>query len=170
MALLVGASEGWRGIRIPIASMAVFAVGSIIACLVAIVSANGTWLAWLVLVASSIFLVLHLILLANPPAIGRPVGTGEPDIADWYRWLIRLAGLAALGTGSLGLLLGGSLGRLFGYTGADDFVYRQMGAAILGYAWGGVLALRSRVWAELRGSAWGRWRSTACPPSPASSR
>jgi hypothetical protein len=155
VALLVGMRGGWRGLRIPMASMATFAVGSIVGCLVNIVFGGATWITWLVLIATSVFLVLQLLLLANPPAIGHGVGSGEPDIADWYRWLVGIGALAALGTGSLGLLLGGTLGRLFGYDGADDFVYRQMGAAILGYALGGVLALRSGRWVELRGSAWG---------------
>jgi hypothetical protein len=155
VSLVVGYQTGWRGLRIPVAGMAVFAVGSIIACLIAIVGGSATWLAWVALLASAVLLGCQLVLLSAPPMIGDPVGSGAPDTADWYARLIALAGIAALGTGSLGLLLGGGLGRLFGYAGTDDFVYRQMGAAILGYAFGGLLALRSRRWAELRGAAWG---------------
>jgi hypothetical protein len=148
--------DGWRGLRIPIASMAIFAVGSILACLVTIAAGGATWIAWVVLVASSVFLCLHILLLTRPPARGEPVGSGVSDVADWVRYLIAFGSIAALGTGGLALLLGGAGGTLLGgYSGTDSFVYRQAGAATLGLAFGGYLALRSGRWTEMRGSLWG---------------
>lgn len=155
VALVIGLRTGWRGLRIPIASMAVFAVGSILACLAGIIVGGATWIAWVVLVASSFFLALHLWLLREPPDVGSQVGSGEADIADWYGYLVGFAMLAAIATGAGALLLGGKLGVLFGYAGTDDFVYRQMGAAILGYALGGYLSLQTRRWSEMEASAWG---------------
>jgi hypothetical protein len=48
------------------------------------------------------------------------------------------------------LILGGAFGHALGYSGNDDFVYRQAGAATLGAAAGGLLVLRSRRWASAR--------------------
>jgi hypothetical protein len=148
--------DGWRGLRIPIAGMAVFAIGSIIACLAAIVAGEGTWIVYFVLVASTVFLSLHLLLLTNPPAGGEPVGSGRPDVARWVLWLIAFGSLAALATGAVALVLGGAAGSLLGgYSGTDSVMYRQAGAATLGSAFGGLLALRSQRWVEMRGSLWG---------------
>jgi hypothetical protein len=148
--------EGWRGLRIPIAGMAVFAVGSIIACLAAIVEGGATWPVYLILVASTVFLGLHLLLLSNPPQRGEPVGSGPQDVADRVIYLVAFGTIAAIGTGTLALVLGGEGAKLLGnYTGTDSIMYRQAGAATLGTALAGFLSIRSRRWAEIRGGLWG---------------
>jgi hypothetical protein len=156
VALAFAWRDGWRGFRIPIAGMAVFAVGSIFACVLAIATGEGTWIVWLVLVASAVFLGLQSWLLTNPPAGGAGVGTGERDVADWVIYLMAFGAIAALGTGALALLLGGAGGTLLGgYSGTDSIMYRQAGAATLGSAFGAVLGMRSRRWVEIRGALWG---------------
>jgi len=47
-------------------------------------------------------------------------------------------------------LFPGTFASLAGYTGADPFVWRQAGAATLGYAAMGVGELVTRRWAEMR--------------------
>lgn len=150
--LIAAWRDGWRGLRLPIIGMAVFAVGSIIACVGAILAGEGTWLAYVVLVASSVFLALHLLLIRNPPARGEPVGSGPPDVTDRVIYLVAFGSIAAAATGGLALIFGGAGGHLLGgYSGTDSIVYRQVGAATLGSAVGGFLSIRTRRWREMRG-------------------
>jgi hypothetical protein len=156
VALAMAWRDGWRGLRIPIAGMAVFAVGSIIATVLAIAAGEGTWIVWVVLVASAVFLGLQVLLLTNPPSQSPAVGSDEQHVADWVIYLVAFGSLAALATGGLALLLGGAGGTLLGgYSGTDSVMYRQVGAATLGSALAGYLAVRSRRWVEMRGALWG---------------
>jgi hypothetical protein len=159
VALLASLRDGWRALRIPIAGMAVFSVGSIIACVVSIASSapgSATGVVYAALVVSAIDLGLVALLLMNPPVGGEPAGAGSPDIADWIMWLVGFGSIAALGTGGLALLLGGAGGTLLaGYSGTDSIIYREVGAMTLGSAFAGVLALRSRRWQEVRGALLG---------------
>jgi hypothetical protein len=54
--------------------------------------------------------------------------------------------LAAAFFGLAALIPAGAFGQAMGYSGTDDFVYRQAGAATLGAAVGGVLVVMSRRW------------------------
>lgn len=148
--------DGWPALRITIGGLAVFAVGSIIACVAAIAVGEGTWMVDVVLVASAILLGLELLLLMNPPTDAGGATSGEPDVADWVVYLIAFGAIAALGTGALALLLGGAGGSLLaGYSGTDSVIYREAGAATLGGAYGAYLALRSRRWSEIGRGLWG---------------
>jgi hypothetical protein len=159
VALLASLRDGWRGLRIPIAGMAVFAAGSIVACIVWIVtSAQGeaTAVAYAALVVSAIDLGLAALLLTSPPSGGEQPGAGSPDVSDWIVWLVGFGSIAAVGTGGLALLLGGAGGTLLaGYSGTDSIIYREVGAMTLGSAFAGLLALRSRRWHEVRGALLG---------------
>lgn len=159
VALLASLRYGWRGLRIPMAGVAVFAVGSIVACIVCIVSSasgEAITVVYAVLVVSAIDLGLVALLLVNPPMGGERPGAGSPDIADWVLWLVGFGSIAAVGTGGLALLLGGLGGTLLaGYSGTDSIIYREVGAMTLGSAFAGLLALRSRRWKEVRGALLG---------------
>ena len=48
------------------------------------------------------------------------------------------------------LVAGGGFGQAIGFPGFDDFICRQAGAATIGACVGGLLALRSRRWREIR--------------------
>jgi hypothetical protein len=148
--------DGWPALRITLAGMALFAAGSIVACAVALVAGEGTWIVGVVLVASVVFLGLQLLLLRNPPARTEWTRESLPDVADWVLYLIAFGAIAALGTGALALLFGGAGGTLLaGYSGTDSIIYREAGAATLGGAYGAYLALRSRRWAEIGRGLWG---------------
>jgi hypothetical protein len=158
VALVAAMRDRWRGLRIPIAGMAVFSTGSIVATIVALFEGETGAMVWIVLAVSAIFLALQITLLFNPPKGDETIGTGSPDVAEWILWLIGLGSVAALGTGGLALLLGGYGGHLLGgYSGTDSVIYREAGAATLGSAFGGLLALRSRRWIEMRGALAGSY-------------
>ena len=111
----------------------------------------------MILAASIIFIAATLLFLIQPPSdrvprdgmdSARGLGTGE--LATWVVALFVIGTLAAAFFGLVPLALGGSFGKVLGYSGADDFVYRQGGAATLGAAVGGLLVLRSRRWSAAR--------------------
>jgi hypothetical protein len=152
VALLVGFRAPWRELRILIASTAVFNAASIAACLVAIVQGGAQWLVYVILVASILFTAGTLSLLANPPlAPGERRGPdGSPDVAQWVVALFAIGVVASLVFGLGPLVAGGGFGRALGFPGLDDFIYHQAGAATTGACVGGLLALQSRRWPEIR--------------------
>jgi hypothetical protein len=152
VALLVGFRASWRELRILIASTAVFNGASIAACLVAIAQGGAQWLVYVILLASILFTAGTLALLTNPP-LGPDesgAGDGSPDVAQWIVALFAIGVVASLVFGLGPLLAGGGFGRVLGFPGFDDFIYRQAGAATTGACVGGILALRSRRWREIR--------------------
>jgi hypothetical protein len=152
VALLVGFRAPWRELRILIASTAVFNGASIAACLVAIVQGGAQWVVFVILLASVLFTAGTLYLLANPPlGAGESAGPeGSPDVASWIVALFAIGVAASLVFGLGPLVAGGGFGRALGYPGLDDFIYRQAGAATTGACVGGLLALQSRRWREIR--------------------
>jgi hypothetical protein len=152
VALLVGFRAPWPELRIVIASTAVFNGASIAACLVAIAQGGAQWLVYVIGLASIVFTAGTLYLLLNPPLAqgetARPAGA--PDAARWVVALFAIGTLASLAFGLGPLIAGGGFGRAFGAPGFDDFIYRQAGAATTGACVGGLLALQSRRWREIR--------------------
>ena len=152
VAVGVGFRAPWRELRILIASTAVFNGASIAACLVTIAQGGAQWLIYVILVASILFTAGTLSLLASPPlGPGERRGPdGSPDVAQWIVALFAIGVLASLVFGLGPLVAGGGFGRALGYPGLDDFIYRQAGAATTGACVGGLLALQSQRWREIR--------------------
>jgi len=65
-------------------------------------------------------------------------------------WVLVIATLSAAFFGLAPLLLPDVGGHFFGFKATDIFIFRQAGAASLGYAVMGVFELQSRRWLELR--------------------
>ena len=146
--LALGFRSGWTALRIPIASTLVFNAASIVACLVAI--AGGAQLVVFVILAASIlFTAATAYFLSRPPREDR-APADDRSLATWVTGLFVIGVLAAAFFGLAPLIFGGAFGHALGYSGNDDFVYRQGGAATLGAAAGGLLVLRSRSWAAAR--------------------
>jgi hypothetical protein len=148
-----GFRSGWTALRIPIAGTAVFNVASIAACLVAISSGGAQPVVYLILLASVVFTVATGYFLASPPVSMEAdprAGEGPRDLAPWVTALFAIGTLAAAFFGLAALIPAGAFGQAMGYSGTDDFVYRQAGAATLGAAAGGVLVLMSRRWESAR--------------------
>jgi len=148
--LAAGYRSSWEAIRIPIASTFVFNAASIVACLVAIASGPQP-VVFVILAASILFTLATGYFLRRPPASRlTPSSADAPDLATWVVALFAIGTLAAAFFGLVPLVLGGQFGHLLGYSGEDEFVYRQGAAATLGAAVGGLLVLRSRRWASAR--------------------
>jgi len=152
--LTAGFRSGWTALRIPVAATAVFNLASIGACAVAIAAGGVQPVVYVILVASILFTVGTAYFLMRPPVWAdgpsRSAASRDVDIAPWVIGLFAIGTLAAAFFGLAALIAGGGFGRAVGASGADDFVYRQSGAATLGAAVGGVLVLLSRVWDAAR--------------------
>lgn len=79
----------------------------------------------------------------------RDAEAGPSDMGGWLIRFLALGMVAAIASALLALVLPVETGRLFGYRATDVFLYRESGAATLGYAVMGAFELRSRRWAEI---------------------
>lgn len=150
--LATGFRADWRVLRIPIAATFVFNAASIVACLVAIVGGGAQPVVYLILAASILFTAATGYFLARPliSVYDHAGGDRSPDLAPWVTALFAIGTIAALFFGLAALIPAGDFGQALGYSGADDFVYRQGGAATLGAGVGGVMVLMSRRWESAR--------------------
>ena len=147
-----GFRAGWETLRIPIAATAVFNGASIGACVVAIAAGNPPPVVFVILAASVVFTASTVYFLARPPLAGgaSTMAAGSRSLAPWVVGLFAIGAVAAAFFGLAALVPAGAFGQAVGYSGADDFVYRQGGAATLGAAVGGLLVLRARSWEAAR--------------------
>src|SRR2546421_342604 len=108
-------------------------------------------------VAASAFVGLFQLLLPGLLAITGTrlyIHRGEarrtPDTAKWVKWFVVIVTVLAAIVGLLPLLLPTLTAPFFHLQGTDVFIFRQAGAASLGYAVMGVYELRSLNWQEIR--------------------
>jgi hypothetical protein len=139
-------SGAWTPARLVIVATLVFNIGSLFAIAMAILAGGAQPVVYAILVTSLFIIGLTAWLLNSRKTVARPA----PDVARWVVYLIVFLTAAAFGTGTLFLLAPLPVSQLFGFIGTDEFVFRQGGAATLGFAVMGVFELRSRSWQELR--------------------
>ncbi len=122
----------------------VFNLVSIAACAFEIVLGRAQPVVFLILVTSVLIVGITGRLLGS-----HGVDQATRDVASWLVALLVAATAAATLFGLLPQFVGFFAGT-FGYKGTDEFLYRQAGAATLGYAAMGVGELRSLTWDQLR--------------------
>jgi hypothetical protein len=145
VALTVGLRDhAWPAVRWVVLATLVFNAVSIVACAIEIAAGRAQPVVYLILPTSIAIVLITARLLAA-------YGVAQParDVAGWIVWVIALATVAAALFGILPLFPA-FLAATFGYAGTDAFVYRQAGAATLGYAVMGLAELRALRWGELR--------------------
>jgi hypothetical protein len=149
--LAVGYRASWPELRVGIAATAVFNLGSLLACALAVAAGATPWVVFLIAIASLVFVPACLYYYSRPPT-DRASGPADDDrpIAMWVTALFVIGTLSALVFGVAALFIAGSFGHSLGYPGMDDFIYRQGGAATLGAGVGGVLVLMDRRWSTAR--------------------
>lgn len=146
VALALGVRQSaWAPVRMLVAAVLTFNLASLYACALEI-AAGAQPIVYLICGTSIALVALCAALLARH----RGAADGPPNIAPWLVWLLRVATLLAATFGLLPLLAPATFVQLGGGQGTDIFLYRQAGAATLGYATMGLLQLRSRHWAALR--------------------
>lgn len=150
VALGLGLRQGtWAAVRLVVIAILTFNLASLYACVFELLSPSTN---------GGVRLVVYLI-LATSIAIVAITGSLlyrhrtdtrlAPNIAVWVVRFIVVATILALVFG-LTPLFYPQLNRLFGFKVTDLFLYRQAGAATLGYAIMGIFELRSRNWQEIR--------------------
>jgi hypothetical protein len=147
--LTIAIREGsWTAVWLPTIAVLGFNAFSLFACEeeIRLGRASTHLIVYLILGASIFLCLLTIFLLARHRGAPR----GEPDMARWVTIFLVLATAAAFGTGLLGEFLPEQLRSVFGLSVQDVFVYRQLGAATLGYAVMGIFQVRSHRWAEIR--------------------
>jgi len=150
VALALGLQQGtWAAVRLVVIAVLTFNLASLYACSFELLSPStngGVKPIVLLILATSIAIVAMCGgLLYRHRTDARPT----PNIAPWVGRFIVVATILALVFG-LTPLFYPQLNHLFGFKVTDLFLYRQAGAATLGYAVMGVFELRSRNWQEIR--------------------
>jgi hypothetical protein len=145
VALIAGMRDGrWEAIRNVVLATLVFNVVSLIACAIEIASGRPFLIVWLIVVADIAIVLITASLLVRYGASPQ----GPRDVATYVVVLLILATLASVVFG-LAPQVPSLAAPFFGYRGTDEFVYRESGAATLGYAVMGIWQLRSLRWAEM---------------------
>lgn len=145
--LLLAILQGeWTSARLVVIATLVFNIGSLFAIAVAILTGTATPVVYAILVASILIVAITAWMLNQHRDVPHP----QPDTAPWLKYLLFFLTAAAFGTGTLFTFAPAQVSQLFGFSGVDDFVFRQGGAATLGFAVMGVFELRSLAWRELR--------------------
>jgi hypothetical protein len=145
-ALGIGLLRGeWRPLRLVVVAVLVFNFSSLYACLAEIVLGRARPVVFLILATSIALIAISAWLLARHRDAPAPT-----DIAPWLLVLILVLTIATATFGLLPLLGPEPFARFFGLRGTDTFLFRQAGAAILGYAAMGLLEMRSGAWSEIR--------------------
>lgn len=145
--LLLAVLEGkWTPARLVVIATLVFNLASLFAIATAVLTGTATSVVYAILVASLIIAASTAWMVYQHRGAPHPA----PDTAPWLKYLLIFLTAAAFGTGILFTFVPVQVAQMFGFTGADDFVYRQGGAALLGFAVMGVFELRSLAWRELR--------------------
>lgn len=146
VALFYGIRDGtWARVRNVVLATLVFNVVSLAACLIEIAAGRGLPIVYLIVVADVLIVAITWWLLARHGLTPQ----GPRDVATYVVVLVVLATIAGAVFG-LAPMLPKIAGPLFGYRGTDGFLYREAGAATLGYAVMGIWELRSLRWDEMR--------------------
>lgn len=146
VALAIGIRDAaWRPLRLVVAAVLVFNVASLYACLAEIVTGTAQPVVFLILATSVVLVAITAWLSRRHRA-----APAAPDVAPWVTLLLLVLTIAAGTFGLLPLLGPPPFARYFGLAGTDVFLFRQAGAATLGYAAMGILEMRSGAWSEIR--------------------
>jgi hypothetical protein len=138
--------DRWEPLRMLVIAVLTFNLASIYGCLVEIFGGAAQPVVYLILPTSIAFVALTASLLY----LHRDVQPQSPNIATWTLYILVIAMVLAAVFGLLPLFIPTQFGQLFGFKATDLFIYRQAGAATLGYAVMGFFNIRSRRWEALR--------------------
>ncbi|MBX7233696.1 MAG: hypothetical protein K1X65_04875 [Caldilineales bacterium] len=136
----------WLPARIVVIATLAFNLGSLYAIALTVAGGGAAWIVYAILVASIAITAITAWMLYRH----RPAPAVTPDVAPWLAWLVRLLMVVATLVGASVLFAPVLFAQIFGLAGTDLFLYRQAGAATLGYGVMGFFQLRSRSWQQWR--------------------
>lgn len=148
IALTVGLRQNsWRAIRLLVVAFFTFGLASLYACFADILSGSAHSVVYVVLALTLLFVAI-----TGSQLYSQRTNTAmqEAPVAKWVIWVLIVAIFLASIFGLVPLLFPTAFAHILALKGTDVFIYRQAGAATLGYAIMGVYELRSRRWSEMR--------------------
>ncbi len=138
--------DSWASVRLVVIAFFTFGLASLYACVADIVSGTAKPVVYVVLALTIVFLAIT----GTRLYVHRGEAKRTPDTAKWIKWFVVIATVLAATFGLLPLLFPTLSAPFFHLQGTDVFIFRQSGAAALGYAVMGVYELRSLNWQEMR--------------------
>jgi hypothetical protein len=144
-ALLRGSS--WAELRIPSLATFTYALGAFGASLWEALAGARQGVVVFVVVAGAAFTLIAASFVLRDRA---PIARTGPALTTIERVILSLATLSAAVFGILPLLAPAPFASLFGLVGTDSWVFRLAGAGCLGYAVGGVAAIRVGTFGPIR--------------------
>jgi hypothetical protein len=133
--------------RILLASAVGASAGTALGGALGLLGPTGGKLGLAAMVAGGGIAVILAYFLLRYPIPLRDRGT---QISRWFTYFLVWGSVASALFAFGGLILGGAFGKLFGFAGIYDLLYRLDGGVTLGIFVGSVLAVRSRSWPEVR--------------------
>ncbi len=147
VALIMAIMQGqWLPARIVVIATLAFNLGSLFAIAMTIMDGAAAWIVYAILAASITITAITAWMLYRH----RPAPAVTSDVASWLTWLVRLLMVIATLVGVSVLFAPTLFAGVFGLAGTDLFLYRQAGAATLGYGIMGFFQLRSPSWQQWR--------------------
>jgi hypothetical protein len=144
--ILALSQDDWIQAHLLVIAVLTFNLASLYACIVEIVSGTANPVVYMIFATSIAIVAITSWVLTRHREVAAPA----PDIARWFVWFLGIIALAGTAVGFVFLFFPAEIGHLFGYKATDIFLYRQGGAATLGYGVMGIFELRSRAWVALR--------------------
>lgn len=147
VALVLGIRQDkWAPLRLVIIATLTFNVASIYACVAAIASGSVNVVVYLILGTSIAITTITFWVLNRHKDLPAPM----PDLSKRFPRSFAV-GLVFSGLfGLIGLFIAAYFAQLLGFKGTELFLYRQAGAASLGYAVMALYAMRANAWIEVR--------------------
>jgi hypothetical protein len=137
----------WNELRIPSLATLTFSIGAFGASLWEVVAGTRQPVVVFVVVAGAVFALIAAWFVLRDR---RPIERTGPTLTAIERLIIALSTVSAGVFGVLPLLAPAIFAPLFGLAGTDTWVFRLAGAGTLGYAIGGIAALRTGTYGPLR--------------------
>src|SRR5207249_4066928 len=130
--------NSWPAVRLVVVAFFTFGLASLYACFADIIVGNVHFVVYVVLILTFIFVAITGTTLYMHRGRAKLV----PNIGSWLVWVLIIATLSATFFGLFPLFFPALFGQLFGFTAKDIFIFRQAGAATLGYGVMGILEIR----------------------------
>lgn len=147
LALALGLlAQEWAAARLPVVAALAINLLAALACCLEIVTGSATPMVYLALGVSAVAGASAGLLLARRRGMPR----SAPDAARWMVALLLIQASLAAALGLPALLVPDRFAQALGIAGADLFLYRLGGAALLGYGAMALCGARCRNRAELR--------------------
>lgn len=150
IALTLGLRENsWPALRLLVVAFFTFGLASLYACFADIIGGGAHSVVYVVLALTLLFVgITGSRLYTRRSTLEQ--ASSQASVAQWVIWVLIVAIILAAFFGLVPLLFPTLFAQVLALKGTDVFIFRQAGAATLGYAVMGLYELRSRRWSEMR--------------------